>query len=246
MSNGIDILDRIDGQSNESKFEPKLESRQLWGKIFAAFCILATSIGLIILAFLIFDVVGDAASRLNWDLFQNYPSRRPLDAGYRAAILGSVWMLAYVLLLVIPLGVSSAIYLEEYAKKNWLSELIELNIYNLAGIPSIIYGLLGLGLFVRGIYSGRAVLVTGILTITLLILPPVIVISREAIHQSWFLALVRYYLTLKLHRLILALCSVVELEMYLPIHYGQTTISSRFCHTKSMNGLAIRNQNFRH
>jgi phosphate transport system permease protein len=181
MSNGIDILDRIDGQSNESKFEPKLESRQLWGKIFAAFCILATSIGLIILAFLIFDVVGDAASRLNWDLFQNYPSRRPLDAGYRAAILGSVWMLAYVLLLVIPLGVSSAIYLEEYAKKNWLSELIELNIYNLAGIPSIIYGLLGLGLFVRGIYSGRAVLVTGILTITLLILPPVIVISREAI-----------------------------------------------------------------
>jgi phosphate transport system permease protein len=71
--------------------------------------------------------------------------------------------------------------LEEYAKKNWLSDLIELNIYNLAGIPSIIYGLLGLGLFVRGLYSGRAVLVTGILTITLLILPPVIVISREAI-----------------------------------------------------------------
>lgn len=181
MSKGIDILDTIDGQSSESKFEPKLESRQLWGKIFAAFCIFATSIGLIVLAFLIYQVVSDGFSRLNWDLFQLYPSRRPLDAGYKAAILGSVWMLAYVLLLVIPLGVSSAIYLEEYAKKNWLSEIIELNIYNLAGIPSIIYGLLGLGLFVRGIYSGRAVLVTGILTITLLILPPVIVISREAI-----------------------------------------------------------------
>ncbi len=181
MSKGLDILEAIDDSSSESKFEPKLESRQLWGKIFAAFCIFATSLGLIILAFLIFDVVSDAASRLNWDLFQNYPSRRPLDSGYKAAILGSVWMLAYVLLLVIPLGVSSAIYLEEYAKKNWLSELIELNIYNLAGIPSIIYGLLGLGLFVQGIYSGRAVLVTGILTITLLILSPVIVISREAI-----------------------------------------------------------------
>ncbi|MBD2319012.1 phosphate ABC transporter permease PstA [Phormidium tenue] len=181
MSKGLDILENIDEQSSESKFDPKLESRQLWGKIFAAFCIFATSLGLIILAFLIFDVFSDASSRLNWDLFQNYPSRRPLESGYKAAILGSIWMLAYVLLLVVPLGVSSAIYLEEYAKKNWLSELIELNIYNLAGIPSIIYGLLGLGLFVRGLYSGRAVLVTGILTITLLILPPVIVISREAI-----------------------------------------------------------------
>ncbi|OYQ66807.1 phosphate ABC transporter, permease protein PstA [Pseudanabaena sp. SR411] len=181
MSKGLDILENIDEQPSESKFEPKLESRQLWGKIFAAFCIFATSLGLIILAFLIYDVFSDAAPRLNWDLFQNYPSRRPLESGYKAAILGSIWMLAYVLLLVVPLGVSSAIYLEEYAKKNWLSELIELNIYNLAGIPSIIYGLLGLGLFVRGLYSGRAVLVTGILTITLLILPPVIVISREAI-----------------------------------------------------------------
>ncbi len=181
MSKGLDILENIDGQPSESKFEPKLESRQLWGKIFAAFCIFATSLGLIILAFLIYDVISDAAPRLNWDLFQLYPSRRPLESGYKAAIWGSVWMLAYVLVLVIPLGVCSAIYLEEYAKKNWFSELIELNIYNLAGIPSIIYGLLGLGLFVRGMYSGRAVLVTGILTITLLILPPVIVISREAI-----------------------------------------------------------------
>ena len=181
MSKGLDILDTLEGQSSESKFEPKLESRQLWGKVFAAFCIFATSLGLVVLAFLIYQVVSDGSSRLNWDLFQLYPSRRPLESGYKAAILGSIAMLAYVLLLVIPLGVCSAIYLEEYAKKNWFTEIIELNIYNLAGIPSIIYGLLGLGLFVRGIYSGRAVLVTGILTITLLILPPVIVISREAI-----------------------------------------------------------------
>jgi phosphate transport system permease protein len=181
MSNRIDILENIDGQSGKSKFDPKLESRQLWGKIFSTFCIFATGLGLVVLVFLIYQVFSDGSSRLNGDLFQQYPSRRPLESGYRAAILGSIAMLTYVLLLVVPLGVCSAIYLEEYAKKNWFSELIELNIYNLAGIPSIIYGLLGLGLFVRGLYSGRAVLVTGILTITLLILPPVIVISREAI-----------------------------------------------------------------
>jgi phosphate transport system permease protein len=181
MSNGSDILDTFGGQSSESKFDPKLESRQLWGKVFAGFCIFATLLGLVVLAILIFNVVQDGSSRLNLDLFKLYPSRRASESGYKAAILGSIWMLTYVLLMVIPLGVSSAIYLEEYAKKNWFTELIELNIYNLAGIPSIIYGLLGLGLFVRGLYSGRAVLVTGILTITLLILPPVIVISREAI-----------------------------------------------------------------
>jgi phosphate transport system permease protein len=181
MSNGIDILDTFDGKPSDSKFDPKLESRQLWGKIFAGFCIFATSLGLVVLAFLIYRVVSDGSSRLNPDLFKLYPSRRPLDSGYRAAILGSIAMLSYVLVLVVPLGVCSAIYLEEYAKKNWFTDLIELNIYNLAGIPSIIYGLLGLGLFVRGLYGGRAVIVTGILTITLLILPPVIVISREAI-----------------------------------------------------------------
>ncbi|MCL1489912.1 MAG: phosphate ABC transporter permease PstA [Pseudanabaena sp. Salubria-1] len=181
MSNGIDILENIDGQSSESKFEPKLESRQFWGKVFSAFCVFATGLGLVVLAFLIYQVFSDGSSRINGDLLQLYPSRRPEESGYKAAILGSIAMLTYVLVLVVPLGVCSAIYLEEYAKKNWLSDLIELNIYNLAGIPSIIYGLLGLGLFVRGLYSGRAVLVTGILTITLLILPPVIVISREAI-----------------------------------------------------------------
>ncbi len=117
MSNSSDILETIEGQPIESRFEPKLKSRQLWGKIFAAFCIFATSLGLIVLAFLIYKVVQDGSSRLNWDLFQLYPSRRPSESGYRAAILGSIAMLSYVLLLVVPLGVCSAIYLEEYAKK---------------------------------------------------------------------------------------------------------------------------------
>jgi phosphate transport system permease protein len=163
------------------RFDPKLVQRQQWSKIFAIACMGATFIGILILAVLVYNVVRDGMPRLNVDLFTQYPSRRPLSAGYRAAIWGTVTMLVYVLLLVVPVGVSAAIYLEEYAKKNWFSELVELNIYNLAGVPSIIYGILGLGLFVRGLYSGRAVLLTGVLTITLLILPPIIVVSREAI-----------------------------------------------------------------
>ena len=181
MTKGIDILESSENKAGSSKFDPRLESRNLWGKVFAYFCVFSAFFGLAVLAFLIFDVSADGASRLNGELFNNFPSRRAESSGYRAAIWGSIWMLAYVLLLVVPIGVSSAIYLEEYAPKNWFTEIIDLNIYNLAGIPSIIYGLLGLGLFVQGIFGGRSVLLAGVLTITLLILPPVIVISREAI-----------------------------------------------------------------
>jgi phosphate transport system permease protein len=181
MTKGIDILESSEDQSGSSKFDTKLDSRNFWGKVFAFFCVLSAFFGLAVLAFLIFDVSSDAVSRLNGDLFSKFPSRRAEESGYRAAIWGSVWMLTYVLFLVVPIGVSSAIYLEEYAPKNWFTEIIDLNIYNLAGIPSIIYGLLGLGLFVQGIFGGRSVLLAGVLTITLLILPPVIVISRESI-----------------------------------------------------------------
>jgi phosphate transport system permease protein len=177
MSSGIDLVSSAD----TSAFEPKLETRQLIGKIFAIACLLSTLVGLVILAALIVDVVQDGLPRLDSSLLTQYPSRKAIESGYKAALWGSVWMLAYVLVLAVPIGVGSAIYLEEYAPKNWLTDFIELNIYNLAGVPSIVYGILGLGLFVRGLYSGRAVLVTGILTIALLILPPIIVVAREAI-----------------------------------------------------------------
>ncbi|NKB17189.1 MAG: phosphate ABC transporter permease PstA [Pseudanabaena sp. CRU_2_10] len=177
MSSGIDFV----SSAGSSDFEPKLETRQLIGKIFAIACLLSTLVGLVILAALIVDVVQDGAPRLNSSLLTQYPSRKAIESGYKAALWGSVWMLTYVLVLAVPIGVGSAIYLEEYAPKNWLTGFIELNIYNLAGVPSIVYGILGLGLFVRGLYSGRAVLVTGILTIALLILPPIIVVAREAI-----------------------------------------------------------------
>ena len=181
MTKGFDILDSSEDQAGASKFDPQLDTRNFWGKIFSYFCVFAAFLGLAVLAFLIFDVISDGASRLNGDLFSQFPSRKAAASGYRAAILGSIWMLSYVLILVVPIGVSTAIYLEEYAPKNWLTEIIELNIYNLAGIPSIIYGLLGLGLFVQGVFGGRSVLLAGVLTITLLILPPIVVISREAI-----------------------------------------------------------------
>ncbi|WP_019500541.1 phosphate ABC transporter permease PstA [Pseudanabaena sp. PCC 6802] len=166
----------------ENLFEPKLAKRQTEGSIFATACLLATLFGLVILAVLIVDIVHDGLPRLNLGLITNPPdSLDASQAGFRVALLGSLGMLVFVLLLSIPVGVASAIYLEEYAPKNWLTDFIDLNIYNLAGVPSIVYGILGLGLFVRGLYGGGAVLMAGVLTISLLILPPIIVVARESI-----------------------------------------------------------------
>jgi phosphate transport system permease protein len=169
--------------SDQTNFDTKLGKRQTEGRIFAIACLLATLFGLVILAVLIVDIVSDGLPRFNLDLVTKFPSRRAAEAGFRAALLGSLSMLMYVLLLAVPIGVGSAIYLEEYAPKNWLTDFIDLNIYNLAGVPSIVYGILGLGLFVRGLYDGRAVLLAGVFTISLLILPPIIVVARESIRS---------------------------------------------------------------
>lgn len=174
--------ERIFSSASSANFQPRLESRQLWGKIFSIACLAATLFGLIILAVLIVDVFHDGLPRFNADLITQSPSFRPAKAGFRVALMGSLAMLTFVLLLAVPIGVASAIYLEEYAPKNKLTAFIELNIYNLAGVPSIVYGILGLGLFVRGLYGGGApVLMAGALTVALLILPPIIVVGREAI-----------------------------------------------------------------
>lgn len=117
MSKGLDILASSEDQDGSSKFDPQLDSRNFWGKIFAYFCVFSAFLGLAVLAFLIFDVISDGSSRLNGGLFSQFPSRRAEASGYRAAIWGSIWMLSYVLLLVVPIGVSTAIYLEEYAPK---------------------------------------------------------------------------------------------------------------------------------
>lgn len=132
------------------------------------------------LVWLLGDVLVDGWPRLSWDFLTGYPSRRPERAGIAPALVGSFLMILLTTLIAFPVGVAAAIYLEEYAPRTWWTQLIEINIANLAGVPSIIYGMLGLALFVRGIGLGRSLL-AGALTMALLVLPIIIIASREAI-----------------------------------------------------------------
>lgn len=142
--------------------------------------ILATSISLIFLLALLLDIIADGIGRLGWQFLANYPSRKPEEAGILSAWVGTVWVMVLTGGIAFPLGVSAAIYLEEYSRKNWLTDIIEINIANLAGVPSIIYGLLGLGLFVRFLNMERSV-IAGAMTLAILVLPIVILSTREAI-----------------------------------------------------------------
>ncbi|HVE92859.1 MAG TPA: phosphate ABC transporter permease PstA [Actinomycetota bacterium] len=133
-----------------------------------------------ILLVLVADIVRDGAGRLSPEFFTSYASRFASRAGLRAPLLGTLWLMGLCSVLTVPLGVGAAIYLEEFAPSNRWTRLIETNIANLAGVPSIVYGLLGLGLFVRGLNLGKVVL-AGALTLSLLVLPIVIIASREAL-----------------------------------------------------------------
>jgi phosphate transport system permease protein len=124
----------------------------------------------------------DGAHRLSWDFFVNFPSRRPEQAGILSAWVGSTLVMVVTAATAVPLGVAGAIYLEEYAPKNWMTDIIEINVTNLAGVPSIVYGLLALGLFVYQFGFGQSILSAG-LTLALLILPVVIVATRESIRS---------------------------------------------------------------
>ncbi len=139
-----------------------------------------TLLGLIVLGALLVEIVSAGVGRLSWDFLTSLPSRRAEDAGIYAALLGTVWVISATAVLAVPVGVGTAIYLEEYGTRDRWFRLIEINIANLAGVPSIIYGLLGLGLFVRALAMGRSVL-AGAATLALLVLPVVILASREAL-----------------------------------------------------------------
>lgn len=157
------------------------QARRRWsGWLFYGLAVFSTLLGLAMLGALLYDIFTDGAGQVDWHFLSNYPSRIADNAGLRSALLGSLWMLAFTAIIAFPLGVGAAIYLEEYAPDNWLTRFIQLNIANLAGVPSIVYGLLGLGLFVRWLALGRVVL-AGSMTMALLILPLIIVASREAI-----------------------------------------------------------------
>jgi phosphate transport system permease protein len=144
--------------------------------------VLALMIGVLTFAALFVDMAVDGLGRLSWDFFTNFPSRRPGQAGILSAWVGSTLVMLTTAFFAVPLGVAAGIYLEEYAAKNWVTDVIEINITNLAGVPSIVYGLLALGLFVYQFGLGQSILAAG-LTLALLILPVVIVATREAIRS---------------------------------------------------------------
>ncbi|ARS37292.1 phosphate ABC transporter permease PstA [Pontibacter actiniarum] len=153
---------------------------RLKDKAFQVFGIFCTFIGLVVLAIFLIDIIAEGVARIDWDFLVSLPSRRASRAGILTAWVGTLWILVLTTLIAFPLGVAAGVYLEEYSKKNRLNNFLEINISNLAGVPSIIYGLLGLEIFVRQMRLGGSLL-AGALTLSLLILPIIIVTTREAI-----------------------------------------------------------------
>lgn len=150
--------------------------------LFAAIGVLALAVGVLTLAALLINMAIDGVPRLNMEFFTSFPSRKAENAGILSAWVGSMLVMLVTALAAIPLGIASAVYLEEYARKNWVTAIIEINISNLAGVPSIVYGLLALGVFVYAFGFGQSILSAG-LTLALLILPVIIVATREAIRS---------------------------------------------------------------
>lgn len=147
---------------------------------FKFFAIACTFFGLLVLAVLLYDILSKGLSRLDFDFLSNLPSRSASRAGIYTALLGMIWILVLTVVIAFPIGIAAGIYLEEYGKKNRFANFIEINIANLAGVPSIIYGILGLELFGRILGLGNSIL-TGSLTLSLLVLPLIIVSTREAV-----------------------------------------------------------------
>jgi phosphate transport system permease protein len=159
-----------------------IAAHKRWDVYFAVLGVMALMVGLLTFVALFGQMVVEGAPRLSWDFFSNFPSRKPEQAGILSAWVGSTLVMLVTAAAAVPLGVAAGIYLEEYARKNWVTDLIEINVTNLAGVPSIIYGLLALGFFVYALGLGQSILTAG-LTLALLILPVVIVATREAIRS---------------------------------------------------------------
>jgi len=168
------------GQLLEGGAQRAINRRRLLDVLFQALALLILCLALGSLAALIADVWSDGFSRLSWAFLSGFPSRRAADAGIWHALSGSMFVILVTGALAVPVGVASAIYLEEYARRSLMARIIEINITNLAAVPSIIYGLLGLGLFVRAMGMGRSVL-AGASTLALLVLPVIILSTREAL-----------------------------------------------------------------
>jgi len=169
-----------DEQPDILEMRKRIASNKLRDHIFWILGLLSTLIGFGLLFTLIIDLFIDGFPRLSWHFFTSYPSRFPEQAGILSAWVGTTLVMIATAATAVPLGIAAGIYLEEYGKKNWLTHLIEINMNNLAGVPSIIYGLLALGVFVYFLKFGESIL-TGGLTLGLLILPMVVIATRESI-----------------------------------------------------------------
>lgn len=158
----------------------RVRINRLKDRLFKYFGIACTFAGLVLLAIFIGSILVDGVSRINWQFMTSLPSRKAENAGILTAWTGSLWIFALTALISIPLGVAAGVYLQEYGKKSRLNDLLEMNISNLAGVPSVIYGILGLEIFVRTLRFGGSLL-AGAFTLSLLILPIIIVATREAV-----------------------------------------------------------------
>ncbi len=176
---GTEVQKRALAKIDEQRLVKKANRQDLrFGIIGLAVLILAMGALLALIA----DFVVDGVPRISFEFLSNYPSRRPNEAGILSAWVGTVVVMITTTVLAVPIGVAAGVYLEEYASKNWMTDLIEIHVTNLAGVPSIIYGLLALVLFVQTLQLGQTVLVAG-MTLALLILPIIIVATREALRS---------------------------------------------------------------
>jgi phosphate transport system permease protein len=165
---------------DHSKVINRMTPRLVWNQVFKIIFLIATLFGLFVLGILLYRIFTQGSSYLSLDFIQNLPSRRPEKAGIKTALIGTIWLVGVTAPVSLLIGVGTALYLEEYAKKSRFTDFIQVNISNLAGVPSIVFGLLGLTLFVRAMALGTSVLAAG-LTMSLLVLPVIIVASQEAI-----------------------------------------------------------------
>ena len=159
-----------------------LKRRRAQSKAFEYFCFGVTGLAVVVLALLLYDIFTDGYRWVDAQFLNSFPSRFPEKAGIKSALVGTLWLVGFTAIIAIPTGVLAAIYLEEYAPKNRLTHFIEVNIANLAGVPSIVFGILGLAIFVRFFGLGRSV-IAGALTMSLLILPVIIIAAKEAIRS---------------------------------------------------------------
>lgn len=162
------------------EFDERVRDRRRLGMILSGLFSVATFFGIVVLMTLLVQIFVQGIPWVDGQFLTSYPSRFPERAGIKSAIVGSIYMIGLTTLFSVPLGIATAVYLEEYARKNWFTRLVQINIANLAGVPSVLYGILGLALFVRFVGLGRSLL-AGALTMSLLILPVIIISTQEAL-----------------------------------------------------------------